>query len=113
MIVQRAGALRRPRSAPASLLYRWGDLGARCSNHNGIPDTEDLDGDNVLDAQGPNDDVFRYVVDLADREQVLRAQSRGVRRRPRATRANSATWTIYRVPLRQADDTIGNRRTCT
>ena len=63
--------VRRPALCTGSLtatiqFFRWGDLGSRCSNHNGVPDTEDLDGDNILDAQGAADDVFRYVVDLRD-----------------------------------------------
>ncbi|HEY3934229.1 MAG TPA: cell surface protein SprA [Gemmatimonadales bacterium] len=89
-------------SLSASILFfPWGDLGARCSRHNGVPDTEDLDGDNVLDAQGSADNVFRYVVDLhADsvRSHVVVDPSTGA----------SATWTIYRVPLHNATDTIGS-----
>jgi len=90
------------------LLYRWGDLGARCSNGNGYADTEDLDGDNVLNAQGPNDDVFRYVVDLADSEAKYLVRTTRVYATKGDTNSNYATWSIYRVPLRQANDTIGN-----
>jgi hypothetical protein len=81
--------------------FPWGDLGARCSRHNGVADAEDLDGDNVLDAQGSADNVFRYVVDLhADsvRSHVIVDPTSGA----------SATWTIYRVPLHDATDTIGS-----
>jgi motility/secretion related protein SprA len=90
------------------LLYRWGDLGARCSNANGNPDTEDLDGDNVLDAQGPNDDVFRYVVNLADSEAKYLVRTTRVYATKGDTNSNYATWSLYRVPIRQANDTIGN-----
>jgi hypothetical protein len=90
----------------------WGDLSARCSNHNGVPDTEDLDGDNLLDAQGAQDAVFRYVVDLgADsakyfvRSHVITDPVTGLPLLDRFGR--SARWTIYRVPLREANDTIG------
>ena len=85
------------------LLFPWGDLGARCTNGNGNPDTEDLDGDNVLDAQGPNDDVFRYVIDLGDSASKYLVRS-AYRHRPPG---HTATWTLYRVPLRAPDDTIG------
>jgi len=93
-------------------VFPWGDLGSRCTNHNGIPDTEDLDGDNVLDAQGPADDVFRYVVDLRDSASYF--VRRNVISDPKTHLpivdhfGRTASWTIYRVPLRQATDTIGN-----
>jgi hypothetical protein len=92
------------RVGATTLLYPWGDLRARCSNQNGVPDTEDLDGDNVLDAQGPSDEVFRYVIDLAD------SASKYFERSSTVTDAagHTATWTIYHVPLRLVDDTIGS-----
>ena len=46
-------------------VFPWGDLSSRCTKGNGVLDTEDLNGDGVLDAAGPNENVFRYVVDLA------------------------------------------------
>jgi hypothetical protein len=45
-------------------VFPWGDLSGRCSRGNGTLDTEDLNGDNVLNASGPNESVFRYVVSL-------------------------------------------------
>ncbi len=92
------------RVGATTLLYPWGDLRARCSNQNGVPDSEDLDGDNVLDAQGPSDEVFRYVIDLADSASKYFERSTTVR----DAAGHSATWTIYHVPLRLADDTIGS-----
>jgi hypothetical protein len=92
--------------------FPWGDLGSRCTNHNGVPDTEDLDGDNILDAQGPADDVFRYVVDLRDsasyfvRRHVITDSKTHLPIVDRLGR--TASWTIYRVPLHAATDTIGN-----
>ena len=35
-------------------VFPWGDLSGRCTNGNGVLDTEDLNGDNVLNASGPN-----------------------------------------------------------
>ena len=46
-------------------VFPWGDLSSRCTAGNGLLDTEDLDGDGELDANGSNENVFRYVVDLA------------------------------------------------
>ncbi|MGH7582266.1 MAG: hypothetical protein ACREL5_03460 [Gemmatimonadales bacterium] len=89
-------------------LYPWGDLGSRCTNHNGFADTEDLDGDNILDAQGNGDDVFRYVIDLSTDSAKYFVRQHTV---TDAT-GRSATWTIYRVPLHGTAgvpiDTIGN-----
>ena len=77
-------------------LFRWGDLSARCTRGNGVLDTEDLDGDQLLDAAGSREDVFRYVVDLARNDFYVRD---GVTTRDAQGRA--ATWRLYRVPLRE------------
>ena len=53
-------------------VFPWGDLSARCTRGNGFLDTEDLNGDNILNAQGPNDNVNRYVVSLTDTQYVVR-----------------------------------------
>ncbi len=84
-------------------VYPWGDLGARCTVGNGgIPDGEDLDGDLVLDAQGPNDDVFRYVVDFSDSNYKVRS-----RELFDTLTGKTSKWTLYRVPLRDPAATIG------
>ncbi|MES1259331.1 MAG: hypothetical protein ABUL71_01955, partial [Gemmatimonadota bacterium] len=90
-------------------LYPFGDLGARCSVANGAADTEDLDGDNILDAQGSADDVYRYIINFATDSAKYFARRTLVF--PDAAHLDSlhaATWTIYRIPLRDAHDTIGN-----
>ena len=74
-------------------LLPWGDLSARCTRGNSTMDTEDLNGDNVLNANGPNDNVNRYVVDLRDPKYFVR---------------NGGTrWRLYRIPLRQPDAVVG------
>ncbi len=83
-------------------VFPWGDLSARCSNGNGTLDTEDLNNDNLLDARGPNDNVARWVVDLADgryfvRDGVTSTDPNG----------NVARWSLYRVPIRLPDHVIG------
>jgi hypothetical protein len=74
-------------------LFPWGDLGVRCTRGNGTMDTEDLNGDNVLDANGKNDNVLRYVVKLGDPRYLVRTGGPG--------------WRLYRIPLRQPDDSLG------
>lgn len=86
-------------------VFPWGDLGARCSAGNGTLDTEDLDGDLLLDARGPDEDAFRYVVDLSDPRFRVRTGVTGARDPNDSTRF--AGWTLYRVPLREPDRLIG------
>ncbi|MEP7175464.1 MAG: hypothetical protein ABI860_02850 [Gemmatimonadales bacterium] len=78
------------------LLFPWGDLSSRCTNGNGVLDTEDLNGDLGLDLTGTNENVFRYVVDLA-------ADSFFVRNGVTSTdnQGRSSTWKLYRIPIRQ------------
>jgi motility/secretion related protein SprA len=83
-------------------VFPWGDLSSRCTNGNGVLDTEDLDGDQGLDLRGSNENVFRYIVDLASdsffvRNGVTSTDGQG----------RTATWKLYRVPIRQASDTLG------
>lgn len=85
-------------------IFPWGDLGARCTRGNGVLDTEDLNGDLLLDARGPGDDVFRYVVDLNDPKYLVRT---GVQAADPTDSTRIAGWTLYRVPLRDVDRTIG------
>ena len=74
-------------------LFAWGDLGVRCTRGNGTLDTEDLNGDNVLDANGSNDNVRRYIVKLGDPRYFVRSGGTG--------------WRLYRIPLRQPDAVLG------
>ncbi len=87
----------------AVALFPWGDLSARCSRGNGVLDTEDLDGDQLLDATTTGDDVFRYVVDLARRDFYVRD---GVTTRD--TLGRTATWRLYRIPLREPTNLTGS-----
>jgi hypothetical protein len=83
-------------------VFPWGDLGARCSNGNGGLDGEDLDDDLVLDALGPNDNVYRFVVDLSDPKYLVRDRAVS------DAQGRPAYWTLYRIPLRTPDATIGS-----
>ena len=84
-------------------IYPWGDLGSRCTNGNGFLDTEDLNGDNRLNAQGSNDNVLRWIIQPNQLSQYYV--------RTGATFTNqqglTSTWTLYRIPMRVPDATIG------
>ena len=84
-------------------IYPWGDLSSRCTNGNGFLDTEDLNGDNRLNAQGANDNVQRWVIQPNELSQYYV--------RTGATFTNdqglTSTWTLYRIPMRLPDATIG------
>jgi hypothetical protein len=80
------------------LVYPWGDLGARCTNGNGFLDTEDLDGDNQLNATGSAENVVRWVVDLRSSQYFVRT---GV------ISPDGSEWRLYRIPLRAPEFTLG------
>jgi hypothetical protein len=79
-------------------VFPWGDLGARCSNGNGTLDTEDQDGDNVLDGQGAAEDAFRWVIDLRSSPYFVRD---GVQN------SDGTGWKLYRLPLRNPAFRLG------
>jgi hypothetical protein len=85
-------------------VFPWGDLSGRCTNGNGVLDTEDLDADNVLNARGVSEDVFRYVVEIRpDDEYFVR---NGIQTTDNQGRVSG--WELYRVPIRTPDAVIGN-----
>ncbi len=86
----------------AVAIFPWGDLSSRCTRGNGQLDTEDLNGDGVLDADGPNENVFRYVVNLANNDFFVRD---GVPTKDQ--QGNTiAVWKLYRIPIRQPTATL-------
>ncbi|HZI77535.1 MAG TPA: hypothetical protein VFD73_26545, partial [Gemmatimonadales bacterium] len=80
-------------------VFPWGDLSSRCTRGNGSLDTEDLNGDNVLNASGTNENVNRYIVTLSvtDKDFVRNGGANGT----------FSGWQLYRIPLRTPDDSIG------
>ncbi len=74
-------------------VFPWGDLSSRCTNGNGVLDTEDLNGDGVLDVNGANENVFRYVVNLSAGDFFVRD---GV-----VSKDGKSVWKLYRIPIRQ------------
>jgi hypothetical protein len=84
-------------------VFPWGDLSSRCTRGNGTLDTEDLNGDNVLNASGPNESVFRYVVTLLPGDKYF--VRNGVQRQE--SDGTTSGWELYRIPIRTPDVTIG------
>jgi hypothetical protein len=82
-------------------IFPWGDLSGRCSRGNGVLDTEDLNGDGLLDAAGPNENVFRYVINLADAGAFF--VRNGV---TTVTPQGTTQWKLYRIPLRSPTQTL-------
>ncbi len=84
-------------------VFPWGDLSARCTNGNGVLDTEDLDGDQLLNGEGVNENVFRYIVDLAADSFYVRD---GVRTTDPRDPTRTAVWKLYRIPIRSPNQVI-------
>jgi hypothetical protein len=84
-------------------VFPWGDLSARCTAGNGVLDTEDLDGDQLLNGEGGNENVFRYIVDLAADSFYVRD---GVRTTDPRDPTRTAVWKLYRIPIRSPSQTI-------
>jgi hypothetical protein len=84
-------------------VFPWGDLSSRCTRGNGTLDTEDLNGDNVLNAAGPNENAFRYIVSLQPGGKYF------VRNGVQSTDAQGRVsgWELYRIPIRNPDAQIG------
>ncbi len=95
-------ALCQARQVDGLVAFPWADLSSRCTNGNGVLDTEDLDGDGVLNALGSNEDVHRYIVDIRDPKYFVRDRNVVLDESGR-----SATWTLYRIPLRDPDAVLG------
>jgi Motility related/secretion protein len=83
-------------------VFPWGDLSGRCTNGNGVLDTEDLNADLTLNAKGAAENVFRYVVSLNGTRYFVRDGTRTV-----TTSGRVAVWKLYRIPLREPDAVIG------
>ena len=83
------------------VVYPWGDQRAQCSRHNGIPDSDDLDGDGHLDTlvAAVQESYFRYVFRVGDPRYYVRdggpADSAGGR------------WRLYRIPFRSDTVQVG------
>ena len=89
-------------------VFPWGDLSSRCTNGNGTLDTEDLNGDNVLNASGPNESVFRYVVSLMPGDKYF--VRNGVQVRTAMARSAAGSCTGFRSAPRMPPSARPNLR---
>ncbi len=94
--------------ASGPVVYPWGDQQARCTRHNGNPDTEDLDGDGHLDTlvTALNESYFRYVFHLGDPKYYVRDGG------PPCSNASctdtlGGRWRLYRIPFRTDTFQVG------
>ncbi|HEU4681863.1 MAG TPA: hypothetical protein VFS51_08965, partial [Gemmatimonadales bacterium] len=83
-------------------VFPWGDLSSRCSRGNGTLDSEDLNGDNVLNASGSSENVFRYIVSLRPGDKYYVRDGRSV-----SNDGQVSKWELYRIPIRTPDRTVG------
>ena len=90
-------------AARSTQFFPWGDQRARCTRHNGIPDSDDLDGDGHLDTlvAASQESYFRYVFHLGDSKYFVRA---GGPTNAQGIDGSFGRWRLYRIPFRA--DTI-------
>lgn len=85
--------------------YFLGDLRARCGRANGFVDTEDLDGDQLLDVAAgvrTDEDVVRFVFPIGDERFFVRDGAMVP-----VGDSGSAGWRLYRIPFRADTLRIG------
>jgi hypothetical protein len=84
--------------------YPLGDLASTCTRRNGLPDTEDLNGDSRLDVTvgATEENVVRYVFPVGDDRFFVREG--GVDTNAAGGRL---VWRLYRLPFRTDTITIG------
>jgi hypothetical protein len=83
------------------VVYPWGDQRSRCTRHNGVPDTEDLDNDGHLDTlvAAANESYFRYVFHLGDQRYFVRDGG--------PSDSSGGRWRLYRIPFRSDTTQVG------
>ena len=82
--------------------FVFGDVRSRCGRHNGAVDTEDEDGDFVLDSTSgvrTAESFVRYVFPIGADTFFVRNGG---------TESNGAGWRLYRIPFRTDTLQIGN-----
>ena len=92
----------------SSQAYPLGDQQARCTRHNGNPDTEDLDGDGHLDTlvTALNESYFRYVFPLGDPKYYVRDGGPSCSNQS-CTDTLAGRWRLYRIPFRTDTFQVG------
>jgi hypothetical protein len=82
-------------------VYPWGDPRARCTRHNGIPDSDDLDNDGHLDTlvTAVTESYFRYVFRVGDPRYFVRDGG--------PSDSSGGRWRLYRIPFRSDTVQVG------
>lgn len=83
------GLWNQPCQGQRGAAYSFGDPRANCTVGNGLVDSEDLDGDGVLDNLGADGAYYRYVVPLSDPNQYM----------VRDTAGTGTSFRLFRIPL--------------
>ena len=93
--------------ATGLFVYNWGDQRARCTRHNGIPDTDDLDGDGHLDTlvAAVQESYFRYVFKVGDPKYYVR--DGGPIDATGKVDSSGGRWRLYRIPFRADTFQVG------
>ena len=86
--------------AATPFAYPWGSQLARCTRHNGVPDSDDLDGDGHLDTlvAAAQESYFRYVFHLGDTTYHVR--DGGPFNSSNNVDSSGGRWRLYRIPFR-------------
>jgi hypothetical protein len=86
-------------------VFRRGDLNARCTRLNGLPDSEDLNGDNRLDVSigAAREDVVRFVFSIGDPRFFVRTGGTHT-----DVDGRTMTWRLFRIPFREDTVQIGS-----
>jgi len=82
--------------------YALGDIRSRCGRHNNAVDTEDQDGDFVLDSAAgvrTSESFVRYAFPIGDPRYFVRDGGRD---------PDGAGWRLYRIPFRTDTLQVGN-----
>ncbi|HEX2168147.1 MAG TPA: hypothetical protein VHG09_13015, partial [Longimicrobiales bacterium] len=81
--------------AEPNIVYPFSDVRSNCTRNNGRPDSEDMNGNGILDQD--DGQYFRYVVQLDGNSEYL----------VRDTAATGTGFRLYRIPLRSGDPVNG------
>ncbi|PYP32170.1 MAG: cell surface protein SprA, partial [Gemmatimonadetes bacterium] len=83
--------------------YAFGDLRSRCGRHNGAVDTEDQDGDFLLDSLAgvkTREDFARFVFPIGDDRYFVRDGGMVAVRDSFGNPDGASGWRLYRIPFR-------------
>ena len=86
--------------------YPWGSQLARCTRHNGVPDSDDLDGDGHLDTlvAAVQESYFRYVFHLGDPKYHVRD---GGPFNGTLVDSSGGRWRLFRIPFQSDTFQVG------